>query len=213
MYWEWKQNFARPGVYPGSFLVFWKMNRHHRPLQEFSMPFLKLPEKGRVLDVGCGGGFFIASMLKRAPESHFYGVDYSPLSVKKSRSFNHRAVKRGQVEIVEGSVSSLPFEDAFFDLVTASETIYFWPDPAKDVREVARVVKPGGMFAVCCDSADKTAAKKYTDHIRGMTVYSAEELSAFFSGAGFVNIECHSDPATGMLCVTGTLPEKAGVEN
>ena len=177
------------------------------------MPFLKLPEKGRVLDVGCGGGFFIASMLKRAPESHFYGVDYSPLSVKKSRSFNHRAVKRGQVEIEEGSVTSLPLEDAFYDLVTASETIYFWPDPAKDVREVARVVKPGGMFAVCCDSADKTAAKKYTDHIRGMTVYSAEELSAFFSGAGFVNIECHSDPATGMLCVTGTLPEKAGVEN
>ena len=176
------------------------------------MPFLKLPEKGRVLDVGCGGGFFIALMLKRAPGSHFCGVDYSPLSVKKSRSFNRRAVKRGQVEIMEGSVSSLPFEDGFFDLVTASETIYFWPDPATDVREVARVLKPGGMFAVCCDSADKAAAKKYTDHIRGMTVYSAEELSSFLSDAGFVNVECHSDSATGMLCVTGTLPETGSAD-
>ena len=86
MYWNWKQNFARPGVYPGSFLVFWKMNRHHRPLQEFAMRFFELPEKGRVLDVGCGGGSFIAMMLKRAPETQFHGVDYSPVSVKKSLS-------------------------------------------------------------------------------------------------------------------------------
>ena len=70
-YWKWKQNFARPGVFPGSFLVFWKMNRHHRPLQEFAMRFFRIPERGKILDVGCGGGFFIASMLRRAPEAHF----------------------------------------------------------------------------------------------------------------------------------------------
>ena len=57
-YWKWKQNFARPGVFPGSFLVFWKMNRHHRPLQEFAMRFFRIPERGKILDVGCGGGFF-----------------------------------------------------------------------------------------------------------------------------------------------------------
>ena len=47
MYWNWKQNFARPGVYPGSFLVFWKMNRRDRPLQEFAMRFFGLADKGR----------------------------------------------------------------------------------------------------------------------------------------------------------------------
>ena len=300
MYWNWKQNFARPGVYPGSFLVFWKMNRRHRPLQEFAMRFFELPEKGRVLDVGCGGGSFIAMMLKRAPETQFHGVDYSPVSVKKSLSFNRGAVRDGQVKIVQGSVSALPFEpdffdlvtasetiyfwpdpandvrevarvlkpggvfavccDAadkeaakrvdyspvsvkkslsfnrgavrdgqvkivqgsvsalpfepdFFDLVTASETIYFWPDPANDVREVARVLKPGGVFAVCCDAADKEAAKRYTDRIRGMTVYTPEELSGFLAGAGLTGIECHSDPATGMVCVTGRKPAGSGSES
>lgn len=213
MYWNWKQNFARPGVYPGSFLVFWKMNRRHRPLQEFAMRFFELPEKGRVLDVGCGGGSFIAMMLKRAPETQFHGVDYSPVSVKKSLSFNRGAVRDGQVKIVQGSVSALPFEPDFFDLVTASETIYFWPDPANDVREVARVLKPGGVFAVCCDAADKEAAKKYTDRIRGMTVYTPEELSGFLAGAGLTGIECHSDPATGMVCVTGRKPAGSGSES
>ena len=177
------------------------------------MRFFELPEKGRVLDVGCGGGSFIAMMLKRAPETQFYGVDYSLVSVKKSLSFNRGAVRDGQVKIVQGSVSALPFEPDFFDLVTASETIYFWPDPANDVREVARVLKPGGVFAVCCDAADKEAAKKYTDRIRGMTVYTPEELSGFLAGAGLTGIECHSDPGTGMVCVTGRKPAGSGSES
>lgn len=177
------------------------------------MRFFELPEKGRVLDVGCGGGSFIAMMLKRAPGTQFHGVDYSPVSVKKSLSFNRGAVRGGQVKIVQGSVSALPFEPDFFDLVTASETIYFWPDPANDVREVARVLKPGGVFAVCCDAADKEAAKKYTDRIRGMTVYTPEELSGFLAGAGLTGIECHSDPATGMVCVTGRKPADSGSES
>ena len=53
--------------------MFWKMNKHHRPLQEFAMRFFRIPEQGKVLDIGCGGGFFIASMLRRAPEAYTAG--------------------------------------------------------------------------------------------------------------------------------------------
>ena len=143
------------------------------------MRFFRIPEQGKVLDIGCGGGFFIASMLRRAPEAHFCGVDYSPVSVKKTLAFNRRAVRTGQVEAVEGSVSNLPFAEASFDLATASETIYFWPDPANDVREVFRVLRPGGTFAVCCDSSNPETAKKYTERIHGMKVYTPAELCAF----------------------------------
>ena len=72
---------------------------------------------------------------------------------------------------------------------------------------------PGGVFAVCCDAADKEAAKKYTDRIRGMTVYTPEELSGFLAGAGLTGIECHSDPATGMVCMTGRKPAGSGSES
>lgn len=149
------------------------------------------------------GGFFIASMLRRAPEAHFCGVDYSPVSVKKTLAFNRRAVRTGQVEAVEGSVSNLPFAEASFDLATASETIYFWPDPANDVREVFRVLRPGGTFAVCCDSSNPETAKRYTDRIHGMKVYTPAELCAFLSGAGFSEVEAHCDPASEMVCVIG----------
>ncbi len=210
MRWNWKQNFARPGVSPGSFLVFFGMRRHHRALQEFAMAHFTLPAGGRILDIGCGGGDFLAEMLRRAPDSHFFGVDHSPLSVKKSSSRNHKAVVQGKVEIVEGGVSALPFGCDFFDLVTASETVYFWPDPPNDFHEVARVLKPGGVFALCCNATDKEAARKYTDRIEGMTVHTKEELVALFTNAGFHDVTCHADPDTGMFCATGRKPEQEG---
>ena len=128
---------------------------------------------------------------------------YLPVSVKKTLAFNRRAVRTGQVEAVEGSVSNLPFAEASFDLATASETIYFWPDPANDVREVFRVLRPGGTFAVCCDSSNPETAKRYTDRIHGMKVYTPAELCAFLSGAGFSEVEAHCDPASEIVCVTG----------
>ena len=81
--------------------------------------------------------------------------------------------------------------------------IYFWPDPANDVREVFRVLRPGGTFVVCCDSSNPETAKKYTERIHGMKVYTPAELCAFLSGAGFSEVEAHCDPASEMVCVTG----------
>ena len=161
IYSRWKQNFAKPGTFWGNSLVFQKMEKHHRPLQEFAMQHFNIPRQGKILDIGCGGGVFIAEMLKRAPKASFCGVDHSPLSVKKSRAYNCKAVKSGNVTIVEGSVSSLPLRDGEFDVATASETVYFWPDIVNDFREVHRILKPGGDFVICCDTCDREAAKKY----------------------------------------------------
>ncbi len=203
IYQRWKQNFARPGTFWGNFLVFSKMEKEHRPLQELAMRHFKIPENGKVLDIGCGGGVFIAQMLERVPSAHFTGVDYSPVSVKKTLKFNRKAVKAGKVEVIEGSVSELPFENAVFDVVTASETIYFWPEIQKDFCEVCRVLKPDGCFVICCDTCDKVAAQKYIDMIKGMSVYSIEELVDYLTQAGFSKTEEHYDEATGKFCVVG----------
>ena len=71
------------------------------------------------------------------------------------------------------------------------------------LREVFRVLRPGGTFAVCCDSSNPETAKRYTDRIHGMKVYTPAELCAFLSGAGFSEVEAHCDPASEIVCVTG----------
>ena len=80
-----------------------------------------------------------------APEGQVFGVDYSSASVAVARERNRASIERGPVDISEGVVSSLPFADHTFELVTAVETHYYWPDLPGDVREVMRVLKLGRL--------------------------------------------------------------------
>ena len=80
-----------------------------------------------------------------------YGVDFSEASVAASKRTNARDIEMGRVEIRHASVSELPFPDGMFDLITAVETHFWWPDLPGDMREVFRVVKPGGTFLVIAE--------------------------------------------------------------
>lgn len=76
-----------------------------------------------ILDIGCGGGQNIANFLTRT-KGKVCGADYSAQSVAKSVARNRKAVRDGRAEIIEASVSSLPYESATFDLATAFETLF-----------------------------------------------------------------------------------------
>jgi ubiquinone/menaquinone biosynthesis C-methylase UbiE len=65
-----------------------------------------------------------------------------------ARRVNKALVEQGRVELEHGSVSDLPFPDDAFDLATAFETTMFWPNPVEDLREVRRVLKPGGTLLI-----------------------------------------------------------------
>jgi len=80
-----------------------------------------------------------------------YGVDYSDESVAATKRTNVRWIDLGRVEIRQGSVSQLPFPDGMFDLVTAVETHFWWPNLPGDMREVFRVVKPGGTLVLIAE--------------------------------------------------------------
>ena len=97
-----------------------------------------------ILDVGCGGGMTVARLAAIATEGKTYGIDYSEASVAASLKANRERIAAGRVEVLLGSASHLPFPDQMFDLVTAVETHYYWPDLNADMREVLRVLKRGG---------------------------------------------------------------------
>jgi len=87
-----------------------------------------------------------------APEGKVVGLDYSAASVAVSRDTNADEIAAGRVHIERGSVAALPFPDCTFDVVTAVETHYYWPDLPANVREIRRVLKPGGMFTLIADT-------------------------------------------------------------
>lgn len=178
---------ARPGASALGRLMLWGMNIGHSPVYEFGLSHVELPQGGRILDVGCGGGELLRRMAKRAPDATLAGVDVSSASIEASRRRNHRAIEAGRMEVKEGSVDALPWPDESFDLVTACETIYFWGDLAKAFREVARVLKPAGTFAVIIEAADPEGARIWTDVVPGMRVRTVGELSELLVAAGFAS--------------------------
>ncbi len=128
------------------------MNVSHGAMTNWALAQLTVPRRGTILDVGCGGGGTVRKLAALAPEGNVFGLDYSATSVTVTREVNAHAIERGRVHIEQGSVAALPFADETFDIVTAVETHYYWPDLPANVREILRVLKPGGSFALIAEA-------------------------------------------------------------
>lgn len=163
------------------------MNKEHTPVSLWGLKHLDIKPDDIILDIGCGGGMNVKRMAEKAKK--VYGVDYSIVSVELSSEVNEDLIKNGIVEIVEGNVQSLPFEDDTFDIVTAFETVYFWPDIEKCFGEVKRVLKPGGVFLIGMESnGDNNFIMRFWNHFIDMEMYTDEEISSFLENNGFSEI-------------------------
>ncbi len=177
------------------------MNAGHNKNALWGLSHIEIPPESRILDIGCGGGRNIGNLLHRAPRSRVWGVDYSLESVEKSKKLNQTAILQQRAEIVRASVSSLPFEDEKFDIATAFETVYFWPDPLHDFMEVRRVLKENGLFLICNEVARPEGAERWID-LLDLSIYTKEELSRILLQAGFCGISCEEHENGKWLCVT-----------
>lgn len=183
------------------------MNSGHAKMAEWGFEFLKLKETDTVLDIGCGGGANIAYMLKKCTKGMVKGIDYSEVSVEKSRKVNADAIKSGNCDVVCASVMELPFETEQFDVITAFETVYFWPGLEEAFAQVYKVLKVGGTFLICNESCGKNQAdEKWTKMIEGMVIYTAEQIKEYLEKAGFTDIKLHEN-GKGWLCVTAMKAE------
>ena len=164
------------------------MNLCHAPLTNWGLNLVDIQDGWTMLDIGCGGGATLKRLLKRSKEAKVYGIDISDESVAKARNVN-RALLDKQVFIQQGSAAKLPYEDAKFDLLTAVETVYFWPNLPECLKEVRRVLKPGGRFAIMVEVVDTDSV--WTNVVEGMTAYPPEQLKQFLDDAGFIQTEIH----------------------
>ena len=163
------------------------MNKEHTPVSLWGLKHLNISPDDVILDIGCGGGMNINRMAQSAKK--VYGVDYSIESVNLSKEVNQDLIREGRVEVHEGNVMDLPFEDNSFDIVTAFETVYFWPDIVKSFGEVKRVLKPGGMFLIGCEAnGTNNLAMKFFDKVIDMTFYEDNDLVGFLKSNDFNEI-------------------------
>jgi len=187
------------------------MNSCHSKLTDWGLKHILIENHRTILDVGCGGGRTVSKLAAIATQGKVFGVDYSEESVAATKRTNAQWIDLGRVEIRHGSVSRLPFPDDMFDLVTAVETHFWWPNLPGDMREVLRVLKPGGTLILIAEiyrGANTMAAKfaeKYASRTC-MTLLSVDEHRELFTSAGYSNVQVIEERDKGWICGVGRKP-------
>lgn len=183
-----------------------RMNESHASVTQWALEFFDFQENDRVLDIGCGGGATLARMAGYIKSGHLTGIDYSGTSVEMSRKLNADAVKSGKMDILEGSVEQLPFENGVFDKIITVESFYFWPNPVENLKEVHRVLKKGGRFLLVADIYQKEGlSRKTLDNIRRYELLNPtpEEFQKMFAQAGFLETMIHTRQGQDWICAEG----------
>jgi SAM-dependent methyltransferase len=187
--------------------VLHRMNLSHAELTTWGLSHVKIGLHFAILDVGCGGGRTIERLASMAPDGKVYGIDYSEESVAVARETNRAEVERGHVDIRQGTVSQLPFADDTFDLVVAVETHYYWPDLARDVREVMRVLQPGGAFLLVAEAyrgrKNDWLYRPVMQLLLRAAYLSVDEHRRLLEDAGYCDVQVFEDREHGWICAVG----------
>jgi ubiquinone/menaquinone biosynthesis C-methylase UbiE len=185
------------------------MNLGHATMTDWGLQQVMVPKNAVILDVGCGGGRTVRRLAALAPEGKVVGLDYSAASVAVSRETNARDIENGRVRIEQGSVAALPFPDRTFDVVTAVETHYYWPDLPANVREILRVLKPGGTFALIAETYRggpfRLVYGIVMPLIRAAFLSDAEHRD-LLTQAGFTEVATKHVSGKNWICATGRRP-------
>ena len=170
------------------------MNSSHKQMTEWGLSKIAIADNSVVLDIGCGGGKTLKLLDNLAKNGKIYGIDYSEESVKLSIEENKTPISNGKMIVKQANVSSIPFSDNFFDIITAFQTHYFWPDLKNDFKEINRVLKPNGQFLL--------VSELYKIEYHMKEYKNTESMEKLFLNSGFKNVDTFESNKN--ICFLGT---------
>ena len=148
-----------------------------------------------VLEIGFGHGRTIDHVAALVSEGFVAGIDLSEEMLRMASRRNRRWIAAGRVELEQGDSARLPYNDGRFDKAYSVHTLYFWSDPARNLREIHRVMKPGGCFVLGFRPAEDTMAAEFPATV--YRFYSVDEVVGLLAQAGFASIELLTQSSDG----------------
>jgi ubiquinone/menaquinone biosynthesis C-methylase UbiE len=172
------------------------MERGHRPVGEQAIEHLRVPEDARVLDLGCGSGWATRLLAGYAARGLAVGLDISDEMIELARA---SSAEFDNAEFHVGSAARLPFDDGYFTHAFSMESLYYYEDVGAALREVRRVLKPGGLFVTVVDLyKENEPSHQWVQQLKvPVHLLSIEDYRNLFAQAGFVDVrdERLYDPA------------------
>lgn len=184
------------------------MNEHHAPVTTWTLELMEPQSEDIILDIGCGGGRALKRVSSLVKKGKLYGADYSETSVQCTIEENAADVASGKLTVVQASVSDLPFETNMFDKVYSIESYFFWPDLENDIKEILRVLKPGGKVFIASNVQTEALSEKQQAEIEmlHMHIVSSEAFEKLMKDVGYCNVKVYEQDGGRQVCAVGVKP-------
>lgn len=163
-----------------------KMNKSNHTLYRLTIDVMKPVDKEKILEIGFGNGKFFPELYSRAKDLQITGIDLSHEMVTQAVKNNAALFESGSMKVKVGSSENLPFEDNSFDKIFCINVIYFWEIPEVHLKEIYRVLKPGGKFYTGFRPAETMLQLPFTKY--GFALYSEDQWTKNLSDNNFNSI-------------------------
>ncbi len=146
----------------------------------------RIADQARRRDIGFGGGVGLDTLLGRGV-AVVHGVEMSETMLAEAKRRFSEPIARGRLRLHSGRMEDLPFDDSALDAIISTNTIYFVPDLAAALKELARVLRPGGRLVLGVGDPGQMSKMPFTRH--GFRLRPIDELVPAIREAGFDRIE------------------------
>ncbi len=175
------------------------MNETNVLMIEHTLNALELKDNDSILELGHGNGKHIKTVLESAQNLSYQGLDISETMIAEAKAFcaeNHLK-KQTQFELYEGRV--VPSPENTFNKIFTINTLYFWEEPTALLKELYRVLKPGGFCCITFITERAMEGLEFTDY--GFEKYTQTKFEKLVSKTDFIilNMELHSENISGKL--------------
>jgi len=164
------------------------MEEDHWPITRPALEMMGMANDEKVIDVGCGSGWLSRALARGVPEGSVVGMDISDEMIRRARSATQEFKN---LTFIVGQVDEIPWEGNFFTRAISIESAYYWPDPAKGLREVYRVLRTGGSAWIVINYyKDNPHCHQWGKILTIPTrLLSADEWTTLFREEGFASVE------------------------
>jgi SAM-dependent methyltransferase len=191
--------FMHPSGLPGR-LVGWEMalRPSNRKRNAWAVSLMDVQPSDRVLEIGFGPGIAVREIARRATRGQVVGIDRSAVMRAQAARRNAAAIRAGRVSLSVASIDDPPAFDLPFDKILAVNNMGFWSEPALRLKELAGLLRGGGLIAIVSQPRCPGATAE-------TTAAAASQIVEALGAAGLVAIRVETlDLRPPVACVIGT---------